>query len=462
MFKRLSPAANQARNKKYISNKPSLTPIRSAAELLGQNPKCAKALKRLPKLVNAPDRHYEFLYRQVLENFAEFTQSLPNIKIPEFNTYQGMLTLGVERMLVALSLYRKDQPVDDIPPEKMTAEQALWTYALFTAALFRGIGIIPASYLISISDSHGKQSNYWYPYLYKMQQQGTHYRFSYDTVTREIEKDLTVIYAIKLMPAEGFDWIESNKDVLTFWTSMLRDDVRGAGTMAKIVLPAEHQVINQAQTPQGILSGGLAVSSYTGEGYAEAHTATTAISAEQISESQQEGLSAKAAERNAGADLGSPLNASDVTHVLSTERLGYQFAEWLRTNQGPVEGVSRVGNAVVIAAETFQQFAKDNGIQNWRDVQKSFEAAGLGVKSSRNFSSSQLAAQRFSLPGTKNTSNAQSLSHNTYVGDVTKVFTNGALPKFSNTAPQVAPNVSPGSYPSISITTPGPNVAPRK
>ena len=145
MFEKIAVVKPQL--KQYIIENPSIYPIRSAKALLDK-PKIARILKKLAskEMVNIPSLHYQALYLNVLENYAYFTQGLPAIKFISHNYHNGLLELGIERTFKALQSYRLEHPVEHLEPDKVPVKLARWTYALFTAALFYGLGQVEAIY----------------------------------------------------------------------------------------------------------------------------------------------------------------------------------------------------------------------------------------------------------------------------------------------------------------------------
>lgn len=251
MFKRAAPSQNVP-NKKIFSPKPyrvrlpMLLSIESSKRLL-QTPKITYILPQLQQLVYTTDTQYQNLYLSSLENFAEFVQQLPSRRNFHFNHNGGMLLLGLLRAFQTMRLYREQTPIKSYARDKVPANIALWSYALYTAALFLGVGEIYATYWVSLCDAHGEFKQRWQPKTGPMTQyDATHYRYSFEQETRDNIAYLdTLVVAEKLLPKEGLEWIASDKYIYEIWSAILTGDNGRAGPFAGLILPTEDIVLEQ-------------------------------------------------------------------------------------------------------------------------------------------------------------------------------------------------------------------------
>ena len=239
-------------NKKIFSPKPyrirlpMLLPIESSKRLL-QSPKISHVLPQLQKIVYTTDAQYQNLYLKSLENFAEFVQQLPSRRNFHFNHNGGMLLLGLLRAFQTLRLYREQTPIKSYARDKVPSNIALWSYALYTAALFLGVGEIYATYWVSLCDAHGEFKQRWQPKTGPMTQyDASHYRYSFEQETRDTIAHLdTLVVAEKLLPKEGLEWIASDKYVYELWSAILTGDNGRAGPFAGFILPTEDILLEQ-------------------------------------------------------------------------------------------------------------------------------------------------------------------------------------------------------------------------
>ncbi len=235
--------------KPYRIRLPMLLPIKSSKQLL-QDHRVTHILPQLQQLAYTTEEKYNHLYLGALNGFAEYVQQLPSRRNFHFNHTNGSLLLGLLRAFQTMRLYREQTPVKSYGRDKVPANIALWSYALYTAALFLGVGEIYATYWISLCDAHGEYKQRWQPKSGPMTQyeEITHYRYSFETETRDAIAHLdTLVVAEKMLPKEGLAWIASDKYVYELWSAILTGDHGRAGPFAGFILPSEDIVLEQHQ-----------------------------------------------------------------------------------------------------------------------------------------------------------------------------------------------------------------------
>ena len=209
-------------------------------------------LRTLPHLVNAPQPIYDAIYLSSIESFANYCQTLPAFHVNPYNFPGGLLELGIARGHTALSIYRKEEPITGIKPEAMPAKTALWTYAIFTAGLFYGIGYLASHFWITQCNKKGENGKTWHPFEGAMEkQQGEYFRFCYETDQRDhLRNRVSPLLARQMMSPIGFNWLSKDKEIFEYWLSILENDENAARLMAKYVIPAEWQLIEAMKQQQ--------------------------------------------------------------------------------------------------------------------------------------------------------------------------------------------------------------------
>ena len=198
-----------------------VTKIQTAKELLS-NPVRSAILGQIKARAKAPDGLYQKYYYELIETVAEFYQELPGI-VPPFNRFGGLLDYALHRCAQMLE-ERLDHrfPGDDAPQEQVDEEYTLWTYMLFTVALFRDIGKLHNCYQVYLCDSEGLMPRRWLPYDGAMNQHSSYYRFKLidtELVTldpSQWDKRAGPNLAYKLIPSECFNWIHGNAAGIVF------------------------------------------------------------------------------------------------------------------------------------------------------------------------------------------------------------------------------------------------------
>ncbi len=234
----------------YRVRLPMLLPIQSSTKLL-QDHRVTHVLPKLEQLLYTSQEKYHNLYLGALHSFAEYVQQLPSRHNFHFNHINGCLLLGLLRAYQTIRLYREQTPINSYGRDKVPANIALWSYALYTAALFLGVGEIYATYWISLCDAHGEFKQRWSSKIGPMTQytaDATHYRYSFEAERRDAIANLdTLAVAEKMLPKEGLAWIASDKYVYELWSAILTGDHGRAGPFAGFILPSEDIVLEQHQ-----------------------------------------------------------------------------------------------------------------------------------------------------------------------------------------------------------------------
>ncbi|MBB71215.1 MAG: hypothetical protein CMF50_02300 [Legionellales bacterium] len=398
MFEKLIKGSKLNKKKGYTSA-PSHFPVLSSKQLLTSK-RCEYVLKRFPAIINAPKEHYEELYLDAIHHFADFVQGLPAVRIAPYNYHGGMLDLGLERAYVTLLNYRKEFPIKGIKPEDMPPSLARWTYALFTAGMLYGIGQIAATYWVTVCDEHGKDGTRWQPIVCPMGRLNTHYRYGFETINRDpIASRATLMISKMILPDAGLAWIAEDKDILNYWLAILENDESGSGVFAKIVLPAEWQLLEHPPEALGLL-GDTAGREITRKPQTEAekkHKGFLGDHEALLAAEAQEHLAAEEAkaghgELPPGAAL-REVRSEDITGA--GLEIGEVFLQWLRNGIiGQSISVNRASSKIHVTSagvmmlypELFQEFIKQNPQYNTspQAINKSLDSLGHTAKTQSN------------------------------------------------------------------------------
>lgn len=220
-------------------------PIETAKTIL-EAPDRKKVLARLQTLLGLPLERYEALCEPLIHRFAEFVQSLPETQNSYFAQHGGLLDHMLQRVLIALEIVQKHFLLEGKAESGLTEEQTLWTYTLFTAALFHNIGTVSANITTQIYDRNRRFVQEWQPLDGPMISQGHYYKYDFTLPAGEHFKQHTsALLARQLMPLDGFRWISSDKELFAIWLSLLHGDMQGGGVLGPILLRANALAIHQ-------------------------------------------------------------------------------------------------------------------------------------------------------------------------------------------------------------------------
>jgi len=253
MFKGLHSALQKVKPTENLAKHPDAIPVLSADALLASE-KRQHHLKNIKALLNLPPKLYDDLYLKVIRQFAEFTQSLPDTQYGIFAHDGGFLDHGLERASRALSLCLSYFFPQEKTFQSVSPQEALWIYAVFTAALLLDIGKIAVKYDIDICHKDGEVIKNWLAYDGPMAKQGKFYRFSF--LKRNLDnlrRLITGLLARQILEQasdendsknSGFNWIASNPDVLETWLVILQGERRLPMTSFMSSIPiADAQII---------------------------------------------------------------------------------------------------------------------------------------------------------------------------------------------------------------------------
>lgn len=207
-----------------------VTRVKTPSELLN-TPIRAALIMDIKNKANAPEGVFKEYYQALIEVVAEFYQDLPGVT-PPFNRFGGLLDNALHRAAAILEDRKNHRlPDDEDATDAQVAEEyALWTYMLFSVALFRDIGKLHNCYQIYLCDSEGLMPRRWQPYDGAIPQHSQYYRFKQIDLDRrhvdpaQWDKRAGPNLAYKLMTPEQFNWIHGNAAAYRIWWYELGDE----------------------------------------------------------------------------------------------------------------------------------------------------------------------------------------------------------------------------------------------
>lgn len=385
MFKKITQV-RKATKKAYRDIKPHY-PILSAKALLSKK-HLAQILHRLPKIANAPEEHYNALYKQAILNAADFYQGLPAFRVPAFDYYGGMLDLNMVLAYESLMRFRKEFPVKNTNPEDMSPKHALWSYAIFTSALLYGVGYIGSNYLITVCDDRGRHVQPWSPFGKPMRALDDHYRCSLDPENKDsLAARVAPIIGRRLMPDAGFEWIASDKEVLEYWLAILQNDERGAGIFAKIVLRIFDELITNPEAIASMININLPIEIF--EEHEKKQSEFFDKDEHDRDKSIEEGMDDPEEPKLfiPGSSKGVPLRDLDIIGINNIE-IGEMFINWLRLAvKGHGLSINRSDSMIhmtkqgslLVQPAILQEFIKSNSqldAKSWQQIQQNLVKNG--------------------------------------------------------------------------------------
>src|SRR5437762_1636697 len=125
----------------------NITQVSSGHELL-QQANISNYVREINGLVSCPPTIYEKLYFSTMVKLAEFCQSMPYSET-DFNWKYGFLERQLKLAVSALKLRRGILFPKNSGAEAIAAEEAEWTYAIFSASLMRDLYQLQANRIVN-------------------------------------------------------------------------------------------------------------------------------------------------------------------------------------------------------------------------------------------------------------------------------------------------------------------------
>lgn len=180
-------------------------------------------LRELRAMIFLSSSEYDRFYQATLNQFAEFVQVLPVVMS---GSLSGLLNEGLARAVIAMKHYVSEHEHPD----------PLFTYALFTAALFLDIAKVVTNYYVILSTEEGAFLDYWHPLEGSMVEKADFFKiYPLAPIYHRLERPLAQLLAQQVMPREGFLWIASDLNMYADWLEALGGDSGQTGTLAHLI-----------------------------------------------------------------------------------------------------------------------------------------------------------------------------------------------------------------------------------
>lgn len=203
-------------------------PVLTAEQMLKQRGR-RRVMDEVRMSCGAPIEYFNALYKQLIENYAEFIQNLPvanNFRLCRFDKQLHLASL-------ALSLREPYLLAGELLKRTVDREKALWNYVMFSGVLLSRLGQLVTMYQVSICDEKGVYVKNWEPLSAYMKDQGSHYKIRDIEINKTlIDSQLNFAIARQIMPEDGFNWIASHPMAFEQWIMALDSTGEaGAGTL---------------------------------------------------------------------------------------------------------------------------------------------------------------------------------------------------------------------------------------
>lgn len=180
-------------------------------------------LNKLKEYANLPEDYFKVIYEDLIDNFAEFVQALPERYGDELG---GLQTDGFRRGLLAVKILHETNKTKPHP---------LYTFAIFSIALMSDLGQI-LNYRVMISDEKGIFIDEWYPYLGPMTEFGEFYKIRpYEGTPVTLISSVTPLLARQLLSETAITWLSSNTQIFDMWLAFLNKGEDWSGGLGRVL-----------------------------------------------------------------------------------------------------------------------------------------------------------------------------------------------------------------------------------
>ena len=218
-------------------------PCQSGRSLIEERNR-AVTINKIRQLVGLPDDVFDRLYRDVIDDFAQYVQLLPATRDHHHTRLGGLLDHSLDVAARALSLRRGRLLPPNQPPEVIARRADRWTYGVFLAALFHDLGRLLTGPEVIRFDADGRNRGTWSPIAGHMAEDDRyHFTFRNDPEPED-GSCVAAFLARPLLSASALGWIAQDDDLATRLIASLQRDQVKAGILGSIVADADQQSIN--------------------------------------------------------------------------------------------------------------------------------------------------------------------------------------------------------------------------
>ena len=186
--------------------------LHSAEDLLAP---LSSSLTRLAERADATEAHFAHYYQPVLNNLAEYLQQLPSVE--QNSTLLAICLPHTEVVLQRRWAYLLPPGAE---PERLAQEADIWTYAVFTLSLLRGLAAELSCLQVELLDDQGSTLGHWKPWLGAMSAQGASY-YRIHSVRSHSSCNWSPVLAARVVPQHGQQWLWSQRSVFSIWLEAL-------------------------------------------------------------------------------------------------------------------------------------------------------------------------------------------------------------------------------------------------
>ena len=199
-------------------------------------------LDSIKSLVSCPNAIYEQLYLATLHCLAEFCQAMAFSK-ESYNKKFGLLERQLQLAETALKIRRGILLPKGATIERISVEEAQWTYALFAGSLFKDLNQIESDREVILYDSNNERIGTWLPLSGSLYEPDTYYDYSFMQKKALPKGDIFGGVLIgRIIPPTAIRWLAENENIFTAWWEVMLNQSREENSIETIIYLAAQKI----------------------------------------------------------------------------------------------------------------------------------------------------------------------------------------------------------------------------
>lgn len=195
-------------------------------------------IKSIEKLTTSGSEYFEHLYIPALWQFMESAQLVPASTSHHHAGPGGLVTHTLDVIDTALRIRRSYNLPLQAPAEIISAQEHIWTYAIFAGAMLHDAGKLICNTRLQLNT--GK---IWTPHDASIIKTGaTHYKVVFGK-PRYNTHTVLANGLLHMLPAKGRGWLAQYPDILAQLTAWLAGDLYECGALGDIIRQADGQSV---------------------------------------------------------------------------------------------------------------------------------------------------------------------------------------------------------------------------
>jgi hypothetical protein len=230
--------------KKTKTSMPEIIPLLSGKELL-YKPEITYSIYSIKNLVSCPNKIYRRLYITALYHLAEFCQAMPYSE-KEFNGNYGFLIRQLNLALAALKLRRGVFFPKNAGAEAIAAEEAQWTYAIFSGSLVKNLYQLQENREVGRYQLQGDLIGMWSPLVESLYRKSFYYSMRF-VLPKSLKKRDIFMAALSqhIFPSLAISWLSANTYLFNLWWDVVLHQAAADNDIETIIqLAAEKMEIS--------------------------------------------------------------------------------------------------------------------------------------------------------------------------------------------------------------------------